>query len=506
MTAPWIPTDPNIPVPANIIEAIDDARWWGSWFERGDWYRWRVVLKAMFALPMDEGELEVFNQHTGRSMPPSVPIKELWACVGRRGGKSRCMALTAAWLACFHDWRPHLAPGRSEVATVQLIASDRRQARTLMRYLRSLITQHGLLKQLVVREGGEWIELSCGVSIEITTCSFRSVRGFTVAACICDEIAFWMGDDSTNPADEVVNAIRPAMSTMPGSLLMAISSPHAKRGPLWDAYRKHFGKDNDRVLVWKATTREMNPTVDEDIISEALEADPSRAAAEYLAEFRTDVETFISREVVDGVMVPGRHELPRMSGMQYVAFVDPSGGSSDSMTLAVCHLDRATNRVVLDAIRERRPPFSPDQCVNEFCGLLQSFNVHRVVGDRYAGEWPREAFRKYGIAYEPSERSKSEIYVELLPLLNAGRCELLDHPRLIAQLCSLERRTARGGRDSIDHPPHSHDDIANAVAGALVLAQAKTPWFSSEGAIRIMAASTRERVLRERRQQMRGFY
>jgi hypothetical protein len=44
---------------------------------------------------------------------------------------------------------------------------------------------------------------------------------------------------------------------------------------------------------------------------------------------------------------------------------------------------------------------------------------------------------------------------------------LLDHPRAIAQLCSLERRTARGGRDSIDHAPGAHDDLANAVAGVV---------------------------------------
>jgi hypothetical protein len=77
---------------------------------------------------------------------------------------------------------------------------------------------------------------------------------------------------------------------------------------------------------------------------------------------------------------------------------------------------------------------------------------------------------------------------------------------LIAQLIGLERRTARSGRDSIDHGPGAHDDVANAVAGALVLAGAKVSWFSSEAAVKIMAASTRERVLRERRQQMRGFY
>jgi hypothetical protein len=103
-----------------------------------------------------------------------------------------------------------------------------------------------------------------------------------------------------------------------------------------------------------------------------------------------------------------------------------------------------------------------------FAALLKSYGVLRIGGDRYAGEWPREQFRKHGITYEPSEMAKSDLYRELLPLLNSGRVELLDHGRLVAQLCDLERRTARGGRDSIDHSPGAHDDIANAVAGVLV--------------------------------------
>jgi len=60
-----------------------------------------------------------------------------------------------------------------------------------------------------------------------------------------------------------------------------------------------------------------------------------------------------------------------------------------------------------------------------------------------------------------------------LPALNSGRVELLDVPRLVGQLCGLERRTARGGRDTIDHPPGGRDDVANAVAGAVVLATAR---------------------------------
>ena len=86
--------------------------------------------------------------------------------------------------------------------------------------------------------------------------------------------------------------------------------------------------------------------------------------------------------------------------------------------------------------------------------------------------------RGHSVAVEPSERSKSEIYKEFLPLLNSGTVELLDVARLHAQLVGLERRTARGGRDSIDHAPGAHDDLANASAGVLVLA-ARRPRFTS---------------------------
>jgi hypothetical protein len=106
--------------------------------------------------------------------------------------------------------------------------------------------------------------------------------------------------------------------------------------------------------------------------------------------------------------------------------------------------------------------------VEEFSALLQSYGLREVEGDRYAGEWPAERFRMHQIEYRPAEKPKSDLYKNFLPILNSRRAELLDHPRLANQICQLERRTARGGRDSIDHSPGAHDDLANAVAGALV--------------------------------------
>jgi hypothetical protein len=123
---------------------------------------------------------------------------------------------------------------------------------------------------------------------------------------------------------------------------------------------------------------------------------------------------------------------------------------------------------VLDVIREIKPPFSPDAVVQEYAALLKSYGIARVTGDAYAGEWPRERFAVHGISYDVSQKPKSAIYGEFLPALNGGRVRLLDSPRLVAQLVNLERRTARGGRDTIDHASGSHDDVANAACGALV--------------------------------------
>jgi hypothetical protein len=353
-----------------------------------------------------------------------------------------------------------------------VVAADRKQARSIFRYLKGMLSIP-LLAGLIVRETADAVELSNNIVIEIQTASAKTIRGYTVVAALCDEVSFWTTDDGgASPDTEIIAALRPAMATIPGAMLLLASSPYARTGVLYDEYRKHFGKDDSTTLVWQAPTLTMNPSVPADIIADAYEKDPASASAEYGAQFRTDVESFISREAVDAVTATGVFELPPMLPFDYVAFVDPSGGSSDSMTLAIAH--REGDRAILDAIREAKPPFSPESVVEEFSKLLKQYSIKTIVGDRYAGLWPRERFYVHGIEYQCSEKPASDLYRDLLPLINSKQVELLDHQKATAQLCSLERRTARGGKDSISHPPSGHDDVANAVAGALVLATAVT--------------------------------
>jgi len=105
---------------------------------------------------------------------------------------------------------------------------------------------------------------------------------------------------------------------------------------------------------------------------------------------------------------------------------------------------------------------------------VKRYKVREVTGDQYAGDWVRERFKVHGITYRPSNLTRSEIYLEFLPLLNSSTLELLDNTRLVSQLTGLERRVSPNGRDVIDHRQGEHDDVANAAAGALV-ASAKRP-------------------------------
>jgi hypothetical protein len=77
----------------------------------------------------------------------------------------------------------------------------------------------------------------------------------------------------------------------------ACSSPHARRGVLWDVFRRHYGAGGDPlILVAHGTSRSLNPSLPQRVVDRALEKDRARATAEYLAQFRTDVEGFVGHQ------------------------------------------------------------------------------------------------------------------------------------------------------------------------------------------------------------------
>lgn len=460
----------------------------GAEFSGPSWATWRVIARLIDgdAALLTPAEQALAIELTGRTVLPSVAPKELFVGAGRRSGKSRFGALAADWLAA--QEYPQLATG--ETAVIAHVAPDRRQAAIDLDYARGIVEGSALLRAELASATQETLSFRHRTQIEVATASYRTVRGRTLAGAVIDESAFLRADDSALPDLELARALRPALLTLNG-LLLVISSPHRKVGLLYEAHRKYFGNDAaTRGLYIQTTSRQLNPTLDEEAIAEAMLDDPAAAQSEFLGLFRADLQSFLDDATVDSAIIPHRRALPKITGCRYVAFCDPSGGRSDSFTLAIAHQERKSSRdqaerIVLDLLVVAAPPFDPEFTVEGLCKTLRGdYGIGVVHGDAYAGEWVTAMFRKYGVTYRAAELSKSEIYLEALPLFTQGKVELLDLPLLRTQLLLLERRSRAGSRaDIVDHPRGAHDDCANSACGALYLAARKRGMTISEEAI-----------------------
>lgn len=309
-----------------IRDLMTDPALFGDQFGGESFSNWRALLAGFYGLELTPDEHASYLALTGRPGLPQGAFDELWLVVGRRGGKTQAAALLAVYEAFFRDHTDKLSPG--EVATVMLLAADRKQARSVFRYISGLIDSCPMLNAMVVREDKESIELSNRTAIEVHTASFRATRGYTVSFCCCDEVAFWRSEDSANPDTEILNAIRPAMASLEGRLV-ALSSPYSKRGALWDAYRRYYATEDAHSLVAQAASKTMNPSLPQRVIDQAYDRDPESAKAEYGALFRSDLEAFIDRAAIESVTRADPLELPFNSRNRYVAFVDPAGGGQD---------------------------------------------------------------------------------------------------------------------------------------------------------------------------------
>jgi hypothetical protein len=253
------------------------------------------------------------------------------------------------------------------------------------------------------------------------------------------------------------------------------SSPYRRIGLLYQQHRDHFGQDGDDVLVVQGASKLFNPTLDAAAILAARRADPEASASEWDAEFRSDLSAFLSDELIDAAVEHSRPlELPPRPGVRYRAFVDPSGGRHDAFTLSIGHRegrrflgDNESARLVVDVVRGHRPPFDAYTVTEEFAALLKDYKISSVIGDNFAQEWVVQAFKECGIRYERSERPKSQLYLECLPLFTRSAVSLPDLPQLLRELRLLERQTHRSGRDTVDHGRRGSDDYANAACGML---------------------------------------
>jgi hypothetical protein len=401
----------------------------------------------------------------GGREPPTSKVKELVAVISRRAGKGRVAGALATYEAALVDHSAQLAPG--EVGVVACISPTRAQSRVVQDYTMGYFEASAILRNEIADVTGDEIKLRNGVVICTLASDYRTLRGRTLLLAVLDEAAFLRSEESSTPDVECARALLPGLSTT-GGMLCILSSPYRQAGLLFQRHRDHFGKDGD-VLVVTGPTELFNPTLSKTTIEAAVAADPEAAAAEWLGLFRRDLQTFLPDDLIDSAVDRGRPmELPPQDEVTYRVFVDASGGAHDAFTIAICH--RQGERIVADLVRGRKPPFDPHAVTHDYANLARQYHCRSIMGDAYGAAWVRTAFEGEGIEYRRSPLTRSELYLEGLPLFTRGQIAIPDHDQLLRELRLLQRRTSRSGKDSVDHGVGGSDDHANSLFGGMHLA------------------------------------
>jgi hypothetical protein len=450
----------------SIDRALADRRLLGGALgDLGSWATWLVTLKATFGLHLDGAERSTFAKIAGDRPPPAKQVRELWAVVARRSGKSRVAAALAVFLALFQKHR--LAKG--ETGYVLVLAATADQAKNVFQYCTGFIDGSDALRREVVSITAHEIKLRNNTVIGVHVNSYRTIRGKTLLATIFDEVSFWRDEASATPDVETYRAVMPSLIASDG-MLIGISTPYRRLGLLHAKHRDHFGLAGDDVLVVQGDSATFNPTLSSALIEAHRQSDPEAAVAEWDAQFRNDISAFLSEDLIELAIDRSRTpELPPQTGTRYQSFIDASGGRHDSYTNCIGHKDSA-GRFICDVLRGTEPPFDPQVVTRDYAALAREYGCTKITGDAYSADWIVSAFRECEVTYERSEKNKSDLYLEGLPTFSRGLASLPEHRRLGRELRLLERHVSRAGRDRVDHGRGGSDDYANAVFGCLNLA------------------------------------
>lgn len=448
---------------------------WAWAFPLPEWKSWHIFHATCYGLA---SQLCQEDQNLARrwlnraTLPQGAAARDIWGIFSRRAGKTHgAHAVIGGYEACFQDHSAELSKG--EKGVVMIATPTIAQSRILLDYIWALISNTPMLASLDARRLGDAIYLNNDISIEILAANYRTLRGRTVVTALIDESAFLDAGDSAQSDEELIRAVLPAMSTIPSAKLVVLSSPFGKSGELFKKFERHYGVNNDPVLFWKATSREMHPSLPASLVDEAMASDPEAARSEWLSEWRDSSSSLLSYEIVQAHVAVGRHELAPQAGLSYHAATDfASGAVTAKDHAAVCVTHREADLVYVDAIRDVAPPFSPKQLIaEEFAPLLKAYGISSVVGDRFAVGFAGEAWAEQGIEYTLSDKSSSQLLLEIVPIMmSGGRIELLDDKVSIAQLCNLTRRVASGGREHVAAAGSGHDDAAVTIAMAILAA------------------------------------
>ncbi len=422
-----------------------------------------ACLQALYGGPLDGTQLEIYHRCTGRDAYVPCEYREMTVIAGRRSGKT---SRIAAPVAIFEAFRDHGLP-RGEKGYVVLIAPTKALARIAFHFLRRYLLNSPTLSKHIVKILKNEIELDNGITIACYPCSYVAVRGVTIVAAICDEMAFWRHEETAaNPEEEILDALRPGMATVARAKLIKISTPFRKEGLLWTEYQRRTELD---FLVWQAPAAEMNPAISPAVLEREQQRDEQKFLREFMAEFTENITSWINPEILEPCIVRGRRELPRLRDAIYAAALDPATRHSD-FTLAIVHLS-LDGKMVVDRVDRwagtKTAPLAFEPVLDDIKFIFDGYGINCAVGDQHCCDVIQQSLLQRGISYEIipfGTHTRARIFANLKHLLVQGKIELLDEPELLRQLRSLEEQKTDRGQVDVRPSGGTKDDLAVAVA------------------------------------------
>lgn len=444
-----------------------------------DWLTTRGSLDALYGLPIGD-EQDPFQRFTERPKRLRKRQQDVTAVCGRRSGKTGRIGINVALFEALQGGHERSLHGAGERCTIPIIAQDLKMAGETLRTLTEKVMENPTLRDaLAEKPTGDSIVFSTRCQILVKPCNFKASRGLHVPCAILDEIGVW-DVEGANPDKAVVDSLRPAMATFPRRLLLKLSTPWVKGGGvLWDDFNLHYGKPDAPVLVWKAPTWYMNPSLGAEFFTAEYERDPEYARREYGAEFLSSEDSFLPWQAVQEAVDEGVFERPPEKGRAYFAALDV-GYKQDSTVLVIGHHDG--EQVVQDVGMIWLPPVSHEDMLYEVAQVCRRFFCQTLMGDQYCSEPLREGLLSYGIVFvevtlnvkrakqeTPDARfevgaSKQDIYGALRTLVLQGRLRLVDSPRGLNELRTMEVKRSFSGSVQIGAPKGKHDDYPFALA------------------------------------------
>jgi len=381
-----------------------------------------------------------------------------------------------------------------EFVRVVVVAPLLSLTRAAFTHVVSLIQQSKVLRPLlrsdprkesitIVRPDGQEIE----IQIVAVSSAGATLRSTWLAGVLFDEADFHRDGEAVVNLEDNFKSIKARL--LPGAQCWTVSSPWCEGSSFDELIRGAWGRPG-RELAFHSDSRSMNPTLDREEEAAERAKDPDNAAREYDAiPLSTASAEFFPPDVVKACVAIGRGMLPP-NGLAHSAGGD-LGFRRNSSAIAFSRFERG--KVVLAFYKELRPtkaePLKPSAVCETFADDCHSYDARTILGDLHYADTAHEELAKHRcrsarspepwtVTYsEYDTRETTETFTAFRRLMEEGRLELPDDPRLLAQIRATRRLVQPGGVVKVKLPKQNqaHGDVLVAVVLSAVQVD-----FSSE--------------------------